>query len=211
MSKIIDDEEDIDILDENDDDIEDDILLDENDDDDEIENIDEDNDENNEIRINKNISNNYDEYNEYSEYKDEDEIYNEEDEEENIENYLQKINDDIKSCIITNYHPELKIHNYEEIQLLTKIKRDNNGDIIDDLHKTSPFMTKYERARILSERTVQINSGSPSFLDNLSNDIIDGYLIALEELKQKKIPFIIKRPLPNGSFEYWNLSDLELL
>ena len=144
------------------------------------------------------------------EYEDED-VYNENEylDNEPIENYLQKINDNMKSNIISDFHPQLKPHNYEEIQLLTKIKRDKNGDIIDDLHKTSPFMTKYELTRILAERTVQINSGASTFLDE--TDKIDGYLIAFEELNKKKIPFIVKRPLPNGSFEYWNANDLELL
>ena len=41
--------------------------------------------------------------------------------------------------------------------------------------------------------------------------VIDGYLIALKEFDEKKIPFIIKRPLPNGSCEYWKMSDLEVL
>ena len=41
--------------------------------------------------------------------------------------------------------------------------------------------------------------------------MIDGYLIALKELEQKKIPFIIQRPLPNGKSEYWRLRDLEQL
>ena len=35
--------------------------------------------------------------------------------------------------------------------------------------------------------------------------------IAEEELKQKKIPFIIRRPLPNGASEYWKVKDLEML
>ena len=42
-------------------------------------------------------------------------------------------------------------------------------------------------------------------------NVIDGYLIALLELEQKKLPFIIKRPFPNGGVEYWNVSDLEFL
>jgi len=130
---------------------------------------------------------------------------------EPIENYLQKVSETLKSDIITNYHPQLKPHNYEEIQLLTKIQRNKYGDIIDDLHKTLPIMTKYERTRILAERTVQINLGMQSFLEDDAKDVIDGYLIALEELKQKKIPFIIKRPMPNGAFEYWNGSDLEII
>jgi DNA-directed RNA polymerase subunit K/omega len=41
--------------------------------------------------------------------------------------------------------------------------------------------------------------------------MIDAYLIALKELEEKKIPFIIKRPLPNGVIEYWRISDLEIL
>ena len=41
--------------------------------------------------------------------------------------------------------------------------------------------------------------------------MIDGYLIALKEFEEKKTPFIIKRPLPNGGCEYWKLSDLEVL
>jgi hypothetical protein len=41
--------------------------------------------------------------------------------------------------------------------------------------------------------------------------MIDGYLIALKEFEQKKIPFILRRPLPNGGCEYWRLSDLEMI
>jgi DNA-directed RNA polymerase I, II, and III subunit RPABC2 len=145
---------------------------------------------------------------------DDDDDDNEDDDDDDgepIENYLQKISETLKSDIITNYHTQLKPHNYEEIQLLSKIQRNKYGDIIDDLHKTLPIMTKYERTRILAERTVQINLGMQSFLDDDAKDVIDGYLIALEELKQKKIPFIAKRPMPNGSFEYWNISDLEII
>jgi hypothetical protein len=40
---------------------------------------------------------------------------------------------------------------------------------------------------------------------------VDGYQIALLELEQKKLPFIIKRPYPNGGVEYWNVGDLEVL
>jgi hypothetical protein len=36
-------------------------------------------------------------------------------------------------------------------------------------------------------------------------------LIALKEYEEKKIPFIIKRPLPNGGCEFWRFADLEIL
>jgi DNA-directed RNA polymerase subunit K/omega len=41
--------------------------------------------------------------------------------------------------------------------------------------------------------------------------VIDGYLIALKELEEKKIPFIIRRPLPNRGSEYWHLEDLQII
>ena len=46
-------------------------------------------------------------------------------------------------------------------------------------------------------------------LFKMDNNVIDGYLIALKELEEKKIPFIIRRPIPNGGSEYWKLSELE--
>ena len=88
--------------------------------------------------------------------------------------------------------------------------RDENGNIIDPLHKTVPFLTRYEKARILGERAKQINSGAKTFVD-LEPNVIDGYVIALKEFEAKKIPFIVKRPLPNGGVEYWRFEDLEVL
>ena len=35
--------------------------------------------------------------------------------------------------------------------------------------------------------------------------------IAHLELEQRRLPFILKRPMPDGSFEYWRLSDLMVL
>jgi len=126
------------------------------------------------------------------------------------DDYLQKINDNVKNDIITNFHPELNSHNYDEIDTLSKVVRDNDGNIVDDLHQTLPFVTRYEKARILGERAKQLNAGARSFVE-VDENVIDGYLIALKEFEEKQIPFIIKRPLPNGGCEYWKLRDLEIL
>ena len=127
---------------------------------------------------------------------------------ENSEIYLQKFNSQVNKNYITNFHPECLINNYEEIVVLTKIIKDSNGNIIDDLHRTLPFLTKYEKARILGQRAKQINTGSKVFI-KVPEGIIDGYLIAIIELEQKKLPFIIRRPIAGGGCEYWNLKDLE--
>ena len=82
--------------------------------------------------------------------------------------------------------------------------------IIDELHRTLPIMSKYEKTRILGQRAKQLNSGNKPFI-SVPKNIMDGYLIAQEELRQKKLPFIIRRPLPNGGSEYWRIKDLEIL
>lgn len=133
-----------------------------------------------------------------------------EDENEDDEDYLQKFDDSMRQQIIQDFHPELKTHNYDEIETLSKIVRDNFGNIVDPFHKTLPFITKYEKARILGERASQINAGAQPLV-NVDPDMIDGYVIALKEYEAKKIPFIIKRPLPNGTVEYWKFEDLELI
>ena len=74
---------------------------------------------------------------------------------------------------------------------------------------TSPFLNKYEKTKIISERAQQIANGSVPLLKN-PESYSSVFEIALEELKQKKIPFIIKRPVAN-SFEYWKLEDLRIL
>ena len=138
------------------------------------------------------------------------ELSDDSDSDDDDENYLQKFDESIQNRIIEDYHPELKSHNYEEIKNLSRVVRNDEGEIIDPLHKTLPFITKYEKARIIGERTKQINSGAEPLVD-VEPSVIDGYLIALKEFEEKKTPFILKRPLPNGGCEYWRMSDLEIL
>jgi len=136
--------------------------------------------------------------------------YDDEDDDDNDENYLQKFDQEMNHHFVKENHPECIIHNYDEVITLTNIVRDSNNIIIDPFHKTIPFLTKYERARVLGQRAKQVESGAKPFV-KVPENIIDGYIIAEIELKEKKIPFIIRRPLPNGACEYWNLRDLELI
>ena len=132
------------------------------------------------------------------------------DEEDNDdgEQYLQKFDQSVNENYILNFHPESVLQNYDEILSMTKIIRDTNGLIIDKLHRTIPFLTKYEKSRILGQRAKQINSGAYPFV-KVPENVIDGYIIAELELKQQRIPFIIRRPMPNGGSEYWKVKDLE--
>jgi len=132
----------------------------------------------------------------------------EEDEDNDGEQYLQKFDKSVNDNYLLNFHPESVLQNYDEILVMTKVVRNADGIIVDKLHRTIPYLTKYEKARILGQRAKQINSGAYPFV-KVPENVIDGYLIAELELKQKRIPFIIRRPLPNGGSEYWTIKDLE--
>jgi DNA-directed RNA polymerases I, II, and III subunit RPABC2 len=106
-------------------------------------------------------------------------------------------------------HPELTSINYKELLLLSKVKKDKDGNIIDNIHKTLPILTKYEKTKILGQRAKQIEEGHQPFIK--IDNIIDHYTIAQMELEQNKIPFIIRRPIPNGQSEYWRVQDLLIL
>jgi DNA-directed RNA polymerase subunit K/omega len=141
---------------------------------------------------------------------DEESVNDDDDEDLEDEEYLQKFNTVLNKNYLLEYHPECAINNYDEIIALTNVIRDADNNIIDDLHKTLPYLTKYERARILGQRAKQINSGAKVFV-KVPENVIDGYVIAQIELEQKRIPFIIRRPIPGGGCEYWNLKDLEMI
>jgi DNA-directed RNA polymerase subunit K/omega len=132
------------------------------------------------------------------------------DEDDDYDMYLQKFDQEINNNYINQFHPECLIHNSDEIDKLSKVIRDENNIIVDPLHKTNPYLTKYERTRVLGQRAKQIETGANPFV-KVPENIIDSLIIAELELKEKKIPFIIKRPIPGGAFEYWKLKDLEII
>jgi DNA-directed RNA polymerases I, II, and III subunit RPABC2 len=75
--------------------------------------------------------------------------------------------------------------------------------------RTIPFLTKYEKARIIGKRAMQISKGSPPLVE--IGDLDSPIDIARKELMERKIPFIIRRPLPDGSYEDWRVDELRIL
>tara|TARA_B100000424_G_C22765370_1_gene412512 strand:- start:278 stop:601 length:324 start_codon:yes stop_codon:yes gene_type:complete len=73
----------------------------------------------------------------------------------------------------------------------------------------SNILTKYEKTKVIFERMQMISNGSLPYISN-PEKYEDIYDIVLEELKQKKIPFIIKRTI-NDRDEYFKLEDLIIL
>ena len=108
------------------------------------------------------------------------------------------------------YHNEHDLKSFDQIKPFLNVKRNSNNIIVDEYHKTIPILTKYEVTKIIGMRTVQLDNGLEPFISVPSN-IIDSSIIAKMELQQKKIPFIIKRPISYKHFEYWYLQDLEYI
>ena len=147
----------------------------------------------------------------------------EEEEEENDYDYEDvdmdnRIDDEFKMKYIQMIHPEEVHDQIDKMNASTILKKQHNIDdthsipnlIEDSDHSSYPFLTKYERARVLGLRISQLNEGARPFV-RLQHKIIDNHIIAEKELNEKKLPFIVMRPMPNGKKEYWRLEDLEII
>lgn len=89
---------------------------------------------------------------------------------------------------------------------------DDNIEIKSNIVKpqeriTKPFLTKYEKTRLLGDRTQQLTLGAKPMIKNTEN--LPASQIAIMELEQNLIPLIIERELPNGNKERWYLNELQ--
>lgn len=113
---------------------------------------------------------------------------------------------------LTKHHPE-SILDYQEVVLqklhLQAIPPDS-AQTPDPNHRSQPFLTQYEKTRILGFRTNQLAQGALPYVSVPAHirNVLD---IAKMELEQRRLPFILKRPMPDGTFEYWRLCDLMIL
>lgn len=142
----------------------------------------------------------------YEENEDWDEEYNEGEEQEET---TSEVKPELKR--LYQQHPECNLDYIE--QVIPKIPLQYvppGGDKADSNHRTYPFLTNYEKTKIIGLRANQLSKGSAPFVA-VPKHITDVKDIAKLELEQKRLPFIIKRPLPNGKFEYWRLVDLLIL
>ena len=71
-----------------------------------------------------------------------------------------------------------------------------------------PMLTRFEKARIMGARTLQLSLGAPVFIE-IPKNATTSLEIAMEELKQRVIPIVIKRTLPNGDYQNLPLDKFE--
>ncbi|KAJ3037224.1 DNA-directed RNA polymerases I II and III subunit RPABC2 [Rhizophlyctis rosea] len=90
----------------------------------------------------------------------------------------------------------------------TAINPNKGRKIPDEQRMTTPYMTKYEKARILGTRALQISMNAP-VMTEVSN-MTDPLEIAMKELREKKIPLLVRRFMPDGSYEDWTVAELNI-
>jgi DNA-directed RNA polymerase I, II, and III subunit RPABC2 len=112
---------------------------------------------------------------------------------------------------LADFHPMVIVPTDDEVAAMAMVVRDAKGEIIDDKHSnTFPWLTRFEKARVIGTRAAQLSHGAPPQI-NVPEGLIDSMKIAEIELENGQIPFIIRRPLPDGEFEYWPVNELQVL
>jgi DNA-directed RNA polymerase I, II, and III subunit RPABC2 len=78
----------------------------------------------------------------------------------------------------------------------------------DTISTGPPTLTRFEKARIMGSRALQLSLGAPPFID-FSKNISTSLEIAMEELHQRVIPIVIRRTLPNGDYQNIPIEQFE--
>lgn len=96
--------------------------------------------------------------------------------------------------------------------------------IVDDIQKvrsantseyrSSPVMTKYEYNQLISLRVTHLANGAIPFVQMPEDMKVTSNMelrrIALMELREGKLPYLVKRTMPNNKIEYWKIKDMDL-
>jgi DNA-directed RNA polymerase subunit K/omega len=149
---------------------------------------------------------------------DADEDYEDYEEDMEVEEDME-LDEDIKKRDLGNellkFHPEARIDTVESVEqslLLTTVPpRFTNAEGKSDAkHQSVPFLTQFEKTKILGFRTNQLSMGARPYIA-VPDHVSDLREIARLELEARRLPIILKRPMPDGTFEMWRLSDLLIL
>ena len=77
----------------------------------------------------------------------------------------------------------------------------------DEMMIGPPKLTRFERARIVGARALQVSLGAP-ILVKLAMGVSDAIDIAIQELNERVLPMTVRRTLPEGTFQDIPLVDL---
>ena len=112
-------------------------------------------------------------------------------------------------AVLLKHHPECVIHYAEKVAPKIPLTASPPLDK-DPNHRSVPFLTQYEKTKIIGMRANQLSQGARPYI-TIPEYVTDVGEIARMELAERRLPFLVFRPMPDGTHEYWRLSDLLIL
>lgn len=134
--------------------------------------------------------------------------FDEDEVEANIEEIAEKSMFSNPIELLLKYHPECLLEYEESEQSSVPLRTTLSED--DPVHRSAPFLSVYEKTKILGLRTNQLAQGARPYIQ-VPEYITDVQDIARMELEQRRLPMIIKRFMPDGTFDKFRLSDLIII
>jgi len=110
---------------------------------------------------------------------------------------------------LSMHHPECRIDYLETVMEALPLNAYPPGEL-DKAHKSVPYLTLFEKTKLIGFRANQLAQGARPLVD-VPSHVTDVIEIARIELDERRMPYILKRGMPDGSFEYWRLTDLLIL
>jgi len=111
---------------------------------------------------------------------------------------------------LTMHHPECRIDYIEDVLKVLPLSAYPPDQKNDQKHKSVPYLTLFEKTKLIGFRANQLAQGARPLIE-VPQHVTDVIEIAKLELEQKRMPYILKRSMPDGTFEYWRLADLLIL
>ena len=99
----------------------------------------------------------------------------------------------------------------EKREIISKNSEHKPVEIVNENGEVTlgpPTLTRFEKARILGARALQLSLGAPHFIE-IPKNASTSLEIAMEELNRKEIPIVIRRTLPNGDFQNIPMQQFE--
>ena len=79
---------------------------------------------------------------------------------------------------------------------------------------TQPYFSKYEYTALIATRAQQIADGAKPLVDlkgMKTSDPMFIWNVAKREIEERKLPYIIRRQLPNNTSEFLSVQELEIM
>ena len=97
---------------------------------------------------------------------------------------------------------------HAEVQSISRESIETSG------RTTLPYYTKYEQTALLGIRKQQLADGANPLVETkgmIQSDPLFLEQVAMKEIYERKLPFIIHRRFASGVSEYWSASELTVM